>query len=130
MCFIGNFQNCLLSNEFHLIMLVACSFMPNIFNMAIPDNSSKKGALYHNHLLCFGAISTAVTGENGMDLLRKLKKNFHSHDQIYIVKNFGYQSKNFKSMSVYVYNYWDFEKYTDILSISHLNSLSVGREFW
>ena len=106
--------------------------------MAIPDNSSMKGASTMTILCDFGAISTVVTGKNGIDLLRKLKhescksimpsnsKNvFHSHDQIYIVMNFGYQNKNFEPMSMYIYNHWDYKKYTIILSISHLNSLSI-----
>ena len=67
-----------------------------------------------------GAISTVITGKNGIDLLRKLKQDslepitpsssnmfFHSHDQIYIVMYFRDQSKNFESMSMYIYNHWD-----------------------
>ena len=37
--------------------------------------------------------------------------------------NFGNQSKNFESMSMYIYNYWDNKQYTDILSITYLNFL-------
>ena len=117
--------------------------MSKIFTVAIPDSSSMKGASTTAIFCDFGKISTVIAGKNGIDLLRKLKheslelitpcnsKNvFHSHDQIYIVMNFGYQIKKFKSMSVYIYNYGDYKKYTNILSISHLNSLSIGREFW
>ena len=58
-------------------MLVACSFMSRILTMAIPDNSSTKGASITIIFCVFGAISTAVTGKNGIDLLRKLKQESH-----------------------------------------------------
>ena len=74
MCFIGDFENCFVSNEFSLIMLVACSFMSKILTTAIPDNSSTKGASITTIFCIFGAISTAVTVKNGIDLLRKLKQ--------------------------------------------------------
>ena len=105
--------------------------------MAIPDSSSMKGASMMTIFCDVGAISTLITGKNGIDLLRKLKhesrelitpsslKLFHSHDQIHVVMNFRNQSKNFKSMSMYVYNHWDNKQYTDILPISYLNSLSI-----
>ena len=61
--------------------------------MAIPDISLMKGASTMTIFCDFGAISTVITGKNGIDLLRKLKhdslelitpsssKNvFHSHD--------------------------------------------------
>ena len=54
-------------------MLVACSSMSKIFTMAIPDSSSMKGTSITTIFYVFGAISTAVTGKNGIDLLRKLK---------------------------------------------------------
>ena len=41
--------------------------------MAIPDNSSMKGASMMTIFCDFGTISTVVTGKNGIDLLRKLK---------------------------------------------------------
>ena len=63
--------------NFNLIMFVACSFMSKIFTMAIPDNSSMKGASTTTIFCVFGAISTAVTGKNGIDLLRKLKQESH-----------------------------------------------------
>ena len=53
-------------------MPIACSFMSKIFTMAIPDSSSKKGASITTIFCILGAISTAVTGKNGTDLLRKL----------------------------------------------------------
>ena len=97
-------------------MFVVCSFMSKIFTMAIPDNSLIKGASTMTIFCDAGAISTVGTGKNGIDLLRKLKQDslesimpsnsnmFYSHDQIYIVMYFRDQSKNFKSMSVYIYN--------------------------
>ena len=63
--------------NFNLIMLVAYFFMSKIFTMAIPDNSSMKGASTTTIFCVLGAISTAVTGRNGMDLLRKLKQESH-----------------------------------------------------
>ena len=45
--------------------------------MAIPDNSSMKGASTTTIFCALGAISTAVTGINGIDLLRKLKQESH-----------------------------------------------------
>ena len=54
-------------------MLVVHSFMSKIFTMAIPDNSSMKGASTTTIFCIFGVISTAVTGKNGIDLLRELK---------------------------------------------------------
>ena len=45
--------------------------------MAIPDSSSKKGASITTIFCILGAISTAVTGKNGIDLLRKLKQDSH-----------------------------------------------------
>ena len=85
-----------------------------------------------------GTISTVVTGKNGIDLLRKLKHEYResitpSNSKMFFIPmtkstlslDFGYQSKNFKSMSMYVYNHWDDKQYTDILSISHLNSLCI-----
>ena len=41
--------------------------------MAIPDSSSMKGASLMTIFCDVGAISTVVTGKNGIDLLRKLK---------------------------------------------------------
>ena len=58
-------------------MLVACSFIFTIFTMAIPDSSSMKGASITTIFCVFGAISTDVTGKNGIDLLRKLKQESH-----------------------------------------------------
>ena len=129
--------------DFSFIMFVVYSFMSKIFTMAIPDNSFMKVASTITIFCDFGAISIVITGKNGIDLLRKLKHEspesitpsnskifFHSHDQIYIIMNFGYQSKNFESMTMYIYNHWDYKKYTNILSLSHLNSLSIGRELW
>ena len=51
--------------------------MSKIFTMAIPDSSSMKGASITTIFCVFGTISTAVTGENGMGLLRKLKQESH-----------------------------------------------------
>ena len=109
------FKAALFLMNFNFIMFVVCSLMSKIFTMAIPDNSSTKVASIITIFCVFGAISTVVTGKNGIDLLRKLKHEslesitlsnskmfFHSHNQIYIVMNFGYQSKNFKSMSMYM----------------------------
>ena len=45
--------------------------------MAIPDNSSMKGASIATIFCVFGAISTAVPGKNKIDLLRKLKQESH-----------------------------------------------------
>ena len=58
-------------------MLVACSFIPKIFTMAIPYSSSMKGASITTIFCVFGAISTDVKGKNGIDLLRKLKHKSH-----------------------------------------------------
>ena len=63
--------------NFSFIILVACSFMSKIFTMAIPDSSSTKGASITTIFCVFGAISAAVTGNNGIDLLRKLKQESH-----------------------------------------------------
>ena len=43
--------------------------------MAIPDNSSIKGASTVTNFCDAGATSTVVTGKNGIDLLRKLKQD-------------------------------------------------------
>ena len=51
--------------------------MSKIFTTAIPDSSSMKGGSIITIFCIFGAISTAVTGENGIDLLRKLKQESH-----------------------------------------------------
>ena len=51
--------------------------LSKIFTMAIPDNSSIKGASTITIFCDFGAISTVVTGKNGIDLLRKLKHESH-----------------------------------------------------
>ena len=51
--------------------------MFKIFTMAIPDSSSMKGASIITIFCIFGAISTAFTGGNGIDLLRKLKQESH-----------------------------------------------------
>ena len=45
--------------------------------MAIPDNSSMKGASMKTMFCDVGTISTVVTGKNGIDLLRKLKHKSH-----------------------------------------------------
>ena len=45
--------------------------------MAIPDNSLMKGASMMTIFCDFGAISTANTWKNGIDLLRKLKHGSH-----------------------------------------------------
>ena len=58
-------------------MVVTCSFMSKILTMAIPDSSSMKGACITTIFCVFGAISTAVTGKYGIDLLRKLKQESH-----------------------------------------------------
>ena len=56
-------------------MFVVCVFMSKIFTMAIPDNSSTKGASTMTIFCDAGAISTVVAGKNGIDLLRKLKQD-------------------------------------------------------
>ena len=43
--------------------------------MAIPDNSSIKGASTMTIFCDVGATSTFITGKNGIDLLRKLKQD-------------------------------------------------------
>ena len=58
-------------------MLVACSFMSKIFTLAIPDSSPMKEASITTIFCVFGSISTAITGENGINLLRKLKQESH-----------------------------------------------------
>ena len=63
--------------NFNLIMFMACSFMSKIFTMVIPNNSSMKGTSTTTIFCVFGVISTAVTGKNGIDLLRKLKQESH-----------------------------------------------------
>ena len=62
-------------------MFVVCVFMSKIFIMAIPDNSSTKGASTMTIFCDAGAISTVV-GKNGIDLLRKLKQD--SLDQLHL----------------------------------------------
>ena len=47
------------------------------FTMVNPDSSSMKGGPITTTFCVLGAISTAVTGENGIDLLRKLKQESH-----------------------------------------------------
>ena len=71
------FKTALFPMNFNFIMFVVCSFMSKIFTMAIPYNSSMKGASTMTILCVFGAISTVVTGKNGIDLLRKLKHESH-----------------------------------------------------
>ena len=96
--------------------------MSKIFITAIPDNSSTKGASTTTISCVFGAISTAVTGKNGIDLLRKLKQESHESimpssskiffipmTHIHIVMNFRYQSEDFTSMSVYFYNHRNYK---------------------
>ena len=56
-------------------MFVVYSFMSKIFTMAIPDSSSIKGASTMTIFCDAGAISTDVTGKNGIDLPRKLKQD-------------------------------------------------------
>ena len=56
-------------------MFVGCSLMSKIFTMAIPDSSSTKEASTMTIFCDAGAIYTVVTGENGIDLLRKLKQD-------------------------------------------------------
>ena len=51
--------------------------MSKIFTMAIPDNSSMKGASMMTIFCDVGAISTVVTGKNGIDILIKLKHESH-----------------------------------------------------
>ena len=45
--------------------------------MAIPDNSSMKGASMMTIFCDVGTISTVITEKNGIDLLRKLKHESH-----------------------------------------------------
>ena len=58
-------------------MFVVCSFTSKIFTMAIPDSSWMKGASTMSIFCDVGAISTVITGKNGIDLLRKLKHESH-----------------------------------------------------
>ena len=51
--------------------------MSKIFTMAIPDSSLMKGASMMTIFCDVGAISTVITGKNGIDLLRKLKHESH-----------------------------------------------------
>ena len=46
--------------------------------MDIPDNSSMKGASTATIFCVLGAIFTAVTEKNGIDLLRQLKQESHN----------------------------------------------------
>ena len=48
-------------------MFVVCVFVSKIFIMAIPDNSSTKGASTMTIFCDVGAISTVVIGKNGID---------------------------------------------------------------
>ena len=89
-------------------MFVVCTFMSKIFTMAIPDNSSIKGASTMTIFCDVGATSTFVIGKNGIDLLRKLKQDsLESVTPSSSNMFFRYQSKIFESMSVYIYNHWD-----------------------
>ena len=137
------FKTALFLRIFSLIMLLVCSFMFIIFTTAIPDSSSMKGPSIITIFCILGPISTAVTGKNGINLLRELKQDSHepimpSNSKIlfipitksYIVMNFRYQSEDFNSISMYFYDHWYYKQYTDILSISYLNSLSIRRKFW
>ena len=59
--------------------------------MAIPDNSSMKGASTITSFCDFGAISTVITGKNGIDVLRKLKHESHesimpSNSKIFFIR--------------------------------------------
>ena len=56
-------------------MFVVCSFMSNFFTMAMPDDSSTKGASTMTIFCDAGAISTVITGKDGIDLLRKIKQD-------------------------------------------------------
>ena len=61
----------------NLIMPVACSFMSKYFTMAIPDNSSMKGASTTT-IFCVLVQSLLLLLEKiGVDLLRKLKQESH-----------------------------------------------------
>ena len=62
-------------------MFVVCSFLSKIFIMAIPDNSSMKGASIMTIFCDAGVTSTLITGKNGIHLLRKLK-----HDSLELIK--------------------------------------------
>ena len=41
----------------------------------------------------------------------------------------GYQSINFKSVAMYIYNNWNYEQHTNALSISYLYSLCASCKF-
>ena len=56
-------------------MFMVSYYMSKIFTMAMPDNSSTKGAFTMTIFCDAGAISTVVTGKTGIDLLRKLKQD-------------------------------------------------------
>ena len=69
------FKTTLFQINFNFIMFVVYSFMSKIFTMAMPDNSSTKGASIMTIFSDAGAIFTVITGKNGIDLLRKLKQD-------------------------------------------------------
>ena len=63
------FKTALFQMNFNFIMFVVGSFMSKIFTMAIPDNSSMKGASMMTIFCDVGVTSTVITGKNGIDLL-------------------------------------------------------------
>ena len=69
-----------------------------------------------------------------MNLLHLLiQTHFYSLNYVYIFVYLRYQGVYLKSVTMYVYYYWNDKKYTHILSVSHLNSLcfyvNLGNEW-
>ena len=63
--------------NFIYMVRVICSFVSYNLVMAIPVISSSKAASKTTSFYSFGFTSTFPLGKNGMDLLRKLKQEFH-----------------------------------------------------
>ena len=136
------FNAALFLMKFSLIMLVACSFISKIFTMAIPHTSSTKELLSQPSFAFWGSLYCCYW-ENGIDVLKNWNKNLVNQSHLLVQKIIfipitkstlswisDTKVKIFKSMSIYVYYHWNHKQYTDILSISYLNSLSVRRIFW
>ena len=135
------FKAALFLTNFNCIMFVVCPLMSKISIMAIPDNSSMKGASIITIFCVFGMISTVITGKNGTDLLRKpkhesLESITPSNSKMFFIpmtkSTLSWISdtkvKNSNLCSCNSINHWNYKKYTNILSISHLNSLCVWKE--
>ena len=95
------FKTALFQMNFNFIMFVVCSFTSKIFTMAIPDDSSMKGASIMTIFCDFGMISTVITGKNGIDLLRKLNMILLNQLHLLIWKCFS-----FPWLNLHCHEFW------------------------